>query len=97
MDSLIEARVKRYLRNVLHRDAYECGAIFFNIRQLARHGGYAVDERFARSGLAAGPEARIAASIVDHALGGGGGSASSRYQIRTQINRWVERTPPMGM
>jgi len=97
MDSLAAAKVKRYLRTVLHRDAYECGAIYHNIRQLARHSGYAVDERFARSGLAAGPEARVAASIVDHALGGGGGSATSTYQLRRQIDRWVEKTPPMGI
>lgn len=97
MDSLVAAKVKRYLRTELHRDAYECGAILFNIQELARHAGYGVDERFARSGLAAGPEVRLAASVVDHALGGGRRSATSTYQVRTQLDRWVEKTPPMGV
>ena len=33
--------------------------------------------RFATAGLAAGPEARVAAGVVNYALGGGGGSAVS--------------------
>jgi len=96
MDSLVEAKVKRYLLDRLHYPATDCGAILHNIRKLARAGGHALDEKFARAGLGAGVEARLASEIVDRALGGGGGSASSEDHLKIAINEWVRKTPPMG-
>jgi hypothetical protein len=97
MDSIVIARVKRYLQERLTCDPYECGAVVFNIRQLARMAGHDLNERFSRAGLGAGPEARIASEIVDRALGGGGGSASSEHHMKLMTQNWVRTTPPMGM
>ncbi len=96
MDSNATARVKKWLVNVLYRDPNECGAIFFNIRELARKGGFDVDRRFAHAGLSAGPEGRIAASIVDRAMCGGDGRGTSLYSIRQMVDHWVNTTRPMG-
>jgi hypothetical protein len=95
MDSVAIARTKLYLRERLHIDPYNIGAIVFNMRQLARMGGHELDERFARAGLGAGPEARVAASIVDRALGGGG-TATSEHHVRLATDKWIRTTPPMG-
>ena len=96
MDSIVEEKVKRFLTNRFHRQPHECGAICSNITTLARKAGYCLDHRFARSGLAAGPEARIAAAIVAAALGVGGGTATSRYAMQRMIERWLRMTKPMG-
>ncbi|MFQ5591934.1 MAG: hypothetical protein ACE5HE_12280 [Phycisphaerae bacterium] len=92
MDSIVEEKVKRFLIDRLRRAPHECGSVCLNINRLARKGGYGLDERFARSGLAAGPEARIAAAIVASALGIGGGTATSEHVIRNQVGRWVTTT-----
>ena len=97
MDSIVEAKVKQFLRTSFHRDPHECGAICHNIRTLARKGGYDLDYRFGRAGLAAGPEASIAASIVACALGIGGEAATSAYAVQRMIDHWVRTTPSMGM
>ncbi|MFQ5462506.1 MAG: hypothetical protein ACE5E5_07750 [Phycisphaerae bacterium] len=97
MDSLVEAKVKHFLKDRLNYPATDCGAIMYNIRKLARAGGHALDERFARAGLGAGVEARLASEIVDRALGGGGGSASSEGHMKIAIDEWVRKTPPMGV
>lgn len=97
MNSLVEARVRTFLRNRLYRDAYECGAIMFNIRNCARVAGHDTDRRFAQAGLATGPDSRVASAIVDEATGGGGGNAVSHYEMKAQIDRWVRNTPQMGM
>ena len=97
MDSLVTARVKTYLMTRLHRDASECGAILRVMRSVAQAGGYDVDRRFARAGLAAGPDARIAAGIVNRALSGSSGSATSEYAIKTVLDRWVTQNPSAGM
>ncbi len=96
MDSIAIAKVKQFLVNTLRCPHQELGAIIFNMRQLARMSGYGLDERFARAGLGAGAEARIAAEIVDRALGGGGGSASSQREMKLMTERWVRETKPMG-
>ena len=97
MDSVVTARVKTYLTTRLHRDAYECGTILRVMRSLAQVGGFDVDGRFARAGLAAGPDARIAAGIVNRAVCGSSGSATSEYAMKTVLDRWVERNTPTGM
>ena len=97
MNSLVEERVKSYLRNRLRYGPYDCGAVLLNMRNVARTAGYDLDHRFARAGLAAGPDACVAASLVNHALGGGGGSAVGEYRMRQTIDRWVRTTSPMGM
>ncbi len=96
MNSIDEANVRNYLRYRLQYDPYECGSIVYNIRSLARMAGHDIDHRFAHAGLGAGPEARIAAGIVDLALGGGG-CETSMYTIRQEIDRWLRVTPPKGM
>ena len=96
MDSIVEAKLKGYLRNRLGCDPYQCGSILFNVRKLARNAGHALDHRFANAGLSAGPEARVASSIVDHALGGGSGSSTSPYEMKKMIDRWMRTTAPKG-
>lgn len=96
MDSTAVARIKRYLIDKLRCDHQNIGAILFNMRQLAQMSGHELDERFAGAGLGAGPEARIAAEIVDRALGGGGGSCSTEHQLKLMTDRWVRETKPMG-
>lgn len=97
MNSLVEAEVRTFLRNRLFRDAYECGAIMFNIRNCAQVAGHDTDRRFAQAGLSTGPDSRVASAIVDAATGGGGGNSVSHYEMTAQIDRWVLKTPPMGM
>lgn len=88
MNSITEARVLDLLRNHYHYDPYECGTIIQCMRNLARAGGNALDERFQYSGLGSGPEARVAAGIVDRALMGGG-SETSDYEVRQEISHWL--------
>jgi len=95
MNSIDEAKVRGYLQYQMHYDPYECGAILHNIRDLARIAGHELDHRFAHAGLGAGPEARVAAGIVDLALGGGG-CETSRYAINQEIGHWLRTTPPTG-
>ena len=97
MDSIVMAKVKRYLQERLNCDPYQCGAVVFNIRQLARVAGHTLDDRFSRAGLGAGPEARVASEIVDRSLGGGGGAATSEHHMKMATDYWVQTTPPMGM
>ncbi len=96
MDSTAMARIKRYLIERLKCEHQNLGAIVFNMRQLARMGGHELDGRFSRAGLGAGAEARIAAEIVDRAMGGGGGSCSTENDMKLATDRWVRETPPMG-
>ncbi len=96
MNSIVEAEIRDYLRNRLHYDPYECGAIVTRMRELARVGGYDLNHKFAGSGLGAGPEARIAAGIVDLATGGGG-CETATYVIRKEIDQWLRTSPPTGM
>lgn len=97
MDSIVEAKVKLYLRQHYHMDPYNIGAIMFNVRQLARMAGHTLDGKFANAGLGAGPEARIAAAIVDRAMVGGGGAATAENDIRLATDKWVRTTKPMGL
>ena len=96
MNSIVEAKVENYLRTRLHYDPYNCGAIIYCMRNLARVAGHELDERFAGAGLGAGPEARVASGIVDLATLGGG-CETSQYAIRQEIGRWLRTTAPMGM
>ncbi|MCK4660644.1 MAG: hypothetical protein KAV82_14070 [Phycisphaerae bacterium] len=96
MDSIDEAKVMGFLRYRLNYDPYEVGTIIYNMRDLARMAGHALDHRFGGAGLGAGPEARIACGIVELALGGGG-CETSMYTIRQEIARWLRTTPPKGM
>jgi len=97
MDSIIMAKVKHYLQRKLGHRPHDCGAIWFNICKTARAGGYSVDDRFARSGLGSGPEARAAAEIVARATGNIGGTPTTEHQLRLVTQRWIRTTPPMGL
>jgi len=95
MDSIVEEKIKDFLQHELHYRAYDCGTIVECINRLAQMAGHDLDERFAQAGLGAGPEARIAAGIVDRALGGGG-CETSDHAMRAEINRWVRSNPRKG-
>jgi len=90
MNAIVEAKVGDYLRNRLHYRAYDIGTVVECMRALAGVGGNEVDEPFRFAGLGAGPEARIAAGLVDLALLGGG-CETSEYAIRAQVNDWIRR------
>lgn len=95
MNSLVEAEIRNYLTGEMHYDPYQAGTIVFCMRALARAGGYDLDEHFAQASLGAGPEARVASTIVERALGGGG-CETSMYTIRRQIEDWLRTTPLKG-
>ncbi|MBN2448703.1 MAG: hypothetical protein JXO22_18395 [Phycisphaerae bacterium] len=95
MNAIVETNVRWYLKHRMHYKDYDCGAILFNMRELARAAGHELDERFRHAGLSSGPEGRIAAGLVDLAMGGGG-CETPEYAIRQQINEWLIHTPPMG-
>ena len=96
MDSIMEARIKRFLIDRVRCDFYDCGAVVARMRQLARMSGFGLDGRFALAGLGAGPEARVAAGIVQRSLVGGGGTATAEKDITLAVNRWIRTNPPMG-
>ena len=95
MDSIVEAKVRDFLRNWLRADPHDCGTLVDKIWSLARMGGHDLDERFAGAGLGAGPEARVAAGIVDRALGGGG-CETSDYTIKAHVAEWLRKNPSLG-
>ncbi len=97
MNSIVEEKVKGYLRTRLQRSPTECGAILFRMRKAAQVAGFGLNAYFGQAGLAAGPEARVAAGIVNHALGGGGGGVVSEGIMRDTLDRWVRTTPGMGV
>src|SRR5262245_6236551 len=91
MNSIVEARIANYLiieHNVRHKDV---GAVINRIRYLAKMSGFSLDDRFARAGLGAGPEARIAADIVAQSIGAGGGCETPEYAVRTHVQDWIQR------
>ncbi|UCE58248.1 MAG: hypothetical protein JSU63_12485 [Phycisphaerales bacterium] len=97
MDSIAEAKLKKFLQNKFKYLPNDCRAACFNIRRLAHKGGFQVDHRFAQSGLAAGPEASVAAGIVAHALGFGGGGATADYTMKATIDLWIRTTASTGV
>lgn len=96
MDSLVIARVKTFLAKVLRRKQDEFGAILFNMRAAAQSCGHDLDGDFGGKGLAVGPDARVASSIVDRALGRGGGDPVTDSIMNKTIDKWVRVTGPMG-
>jgi len=96
MNSIVETRIRDFLRYDLHCKPYDCGTIVECIAHLAQAAGYDLDESFAHAGLGAGPEARVASAIVDRALGGGG-CETSEYAMRTEISRWIRSHPRKGL
>ena len=96
MDSIVEAKVRRFLIDRFHLDPTNSGMITGKIRSLARMAGYNLDERFASAGLGAGVEATVASSIVARAIGKGGGDATAEKDIRVVLERWARTTAPTG-
>ena len=94
MDSVVETRVLGYCRNDLGYDVWPCQTILKCVRDLARASGYDLNEKFARAGLGAGPEGRIASAIVERALGGSSPD-TPEYTIRMHVRDWL-RTNPSG-
>jgi hypothetical protein len=95
MNSLVEAKIGDYLVNRYHYNPYDCGTILECMRDLARMAGHDLNEEFRSAGLGAGPEARIAAGIVDLAMLGGG-CETTDYAIRSEIGRWLRTRPRKG-
>ena len=96
MNSLAEAKIQDFLIHWLHYRPYDCGTALECMRSLARMAGYdALDENFAQAGLGAGPDAHIASSITDRALGGGG-TETTDYAMRMEINDWLRRFTRKG-
>ena len=95
MNMIIEAKIKDFLRYVLHVSPTDCGTVVTCMRTLAQVAGFNLDERFASAGLGAGPEGRVAASIVDRALGGGG-CDTSEYAIRQELDHWLRTSTQSG-
>lgn len=96
MDSLIEAKVNKYLQKRLNYQPHECGAVLNRMRTLARTAGFELNHRFASAGLAVGPNGRCASNIVSQALLDGCGDAVTEYEIRNKIDEWIRTTGPMG-
>jgi len=94
MNSIEEAKVRKFLYYDLHYDPYQVGTIIYNMNELARVTGHELDHRFAGAGLGAGPECRVASGIVDLALGGGGCETS---MYRKEIEMWLLKSPSKGM
>ncbi len=95
MDSLIQSRIRRFLRERLYVNYHDTGAIMFNLRKLARKSAYALDHSFGESGLASGPESRVACMLVNRAFGRTG-DCTSLYVVKQKIDEWIRLTPPMG-
>ena len=95
MYMLVEAKIRRFLLDRLHVKHMECGAILFNVRNLSRVSGFPLNLSFGESGLAAGPESRVAAMLVNRAHLRTG-DATSEYVVRGKLDQWVRETPPMG-
>ena len=93
MDSVADGKVTGYLRNKWHYRPFDCERALNRIRELSRVAGYGLDARFGQAGLAAGPDASVAAGIVNRALGGGGGSVVSDFIMKSTLDRWLRTAP----
>lgn len=93
MDAIVEARVSSYVHNRWQYQPAECDRALTRMRELARVAGYDLDSRFGRAGLAAGPDARVAAGMVNRALGAGGGSVVSDFVMKSTLERWLRTAP----
>lgn len=96
MQAPTEARIERFITDRLKFRWSDTGTIMERMRTLARVAGFDLNDRFATAGLAAGPEARIAAGVVNYALGGGGGSAVSEYAMKQWASRCLHTLRPKG-
>jgi|GEM_PF-1990502 len=95
MNMLVEARIRRFLLDRLHVKYMDCGAILHNVRNLSRVSGYPLDLSFGESGLASGPESRVATMLVNRAHLRTG-DATSEYVVKNKLAEWVRTTKPMG-
>ncbi|MCH8150352.1 MAG: hypothetical protein IH987_20640 [Planctomycetes bacterium] len=95
MDSLVQSRIRRFLRERLYVNYHDTGAVMYNVRKLARVSAYALDQSFGESGLACGPESRVACMLVNRAFGRSG-DGTSLYAVKQKIEEWIRLTPPMG-
>lgn len=96
MNAIVEAKVKDLLKLKYYVNPYDCGTIVDRMNMLARAAGYDLDERFARAGMGAGPEGRVASTIVDMATLGGGGE-TPEYTIRQTLNMWIRTNRQLGL
>ena len=96
MNSVVQAKVGRYLQERLGCRPDDCGAVIFNMRSAAQMAGHDLNECFAEAGLGAGPDAAVASGIVKRAIGTGGGEPVSDEIIRQTVRTWVRTTRPHG-
>ncbi len=95
MSSIVEAKVADFLQNWLRYDPNDSGTVLEQIRALARVSGFELDERFARAGMAAGPEGRVASRIVGRALRRRG-NGTTEYAMRKEIDAWLRGNTSKG-
>lgn len=95
MNSLLEAKLSDLLLQKYRLNPNDTGTVLECIRRHARVAGHELDTEYRFAGLGAGPEGRVAASLVDQALLGGG-CESSEYAVKTQIKEWLRVTPRKG-
>lgn len=95
MCNIAETKVESFLRNRLQFQPHECRVAVGKVRALARAAGHDVDHTFAHAGLGSGPEGRLASSLVQRALGGGG-SAVTEQELKTVVQRWLRQSPPVA-
>src|SRR5262245_61996197 len=88
MNSIVESKLTSYLINKLDVKHHQAQRLVTHVENQARIAGFELDERFARAGMAAGPECRVASGILDRALGGGG-AETSEYSMRSQVRDWL--------
>jgi len=93
MDSVVEERIVSFLQDKFHYRPEQCGAIVPRMRGLARVAGFGLDARFGTAGLAAGPDARVAAGVANRALGGSSGGVVSDDIMKSTLDRWLRTAP----
>ena len=96
MNSVVQAKIRRYLQERLGCRPTDCGAVMFNMCNAAQMAGHDLNERFAEAGLGAGPDAAVASGIVKRAIGSGGGSPVTDEIIKTTVRRWIRTTRKVG-
>lgn len=95
MNTLLEAKLDSLLSQKYRCNPNDARTVLDCIQHQARVAGFELDVNYRFAGLGAGPEGRVASSLVDQALLGGG-CESSEYAVRQQIRDWIRFNPRRG-
>jgi len=96
MNCVVDSKISAWLNHAMHVEPHHMNTVLHCMRKQAQMAGYWLDERFARAGLGAGPEARVASRIVNYALFGGG-TETAEYFVRKEIGDWIRNNAPISM